>query len=363
MGNAAIGAGGDAPLTQHHCASGHVIDRIEVRSGDYVNAVRARCTDGSQTPWVGGAAGNVTSVENPYGITGYGGRGGQWVDQLKFQTGAGGAWTHDGGNGGNAVDDYTCKSGDALNQIHVRSNGQFVDQIQFWCGPFTQMQAVMAAKHAQALAAQAAQAAQEAAVRAAAEAAAKAAAEKVAADMAAKAAADAIAAKAAADAAAAAQKAAAEKAAADAAAKAAADKIAADMASKAAAEAQLAATAASKSSIAADAASAQAAVQANAAIASPDAATAGVAARAAQQSAQNAVSAAAEATKPVVDTKSGASFGAKGGEVKVDGTGVGSSYMIWVFLFIMLVCIIAAFAFMQSRGASPASNPAAPQLV
>lgn len=357
MGNAAIGGGGGAPLTQHNCATGHVIDRIEVRSGDFVNAVRARCTDGSQSAWVGGASGNVTSVENPYGITGYGGRGGAWVDQLKLQTGAGGSWTRDGGNGGNAVDDYTCKSGEALNQMHVRSNGQFVDQIQFWCGPFTQRDAVMAAKHAQALAAQAAQAAQEAAVRAAAEAAAKAAAEKVAADMAAKAAADAAAAKAAADAAAAAQKAAAEKAAADAAAKAAADKIAADLASKAAAEAQLAATAASKSSIAADAASAQAAVQANAAIASPDAATAGVAARAAQQSAQNAVSAAAEATKPIVDTKSGASYSAKGGEVKVDE---GSSYMIWVILFIMLVCIIAAFVFMQSR---PAAGPAAPQLV
>lgn len=303
------------------------------------------------------------------------------INQLRLLS-AGSPAVFGAGDTGNVFNDVKCPPGEALNRVEGNSS-TVVNRLQFWCGPYSQRQAVEAARAAAAVAAKAA----AVAAAAAAAAASKAAADKAAAD---KAAADAAAAKAAAVAAAA-DKAAADKAAADAAAKAAAAtaatkatadaaaaKAASDAAAKSATSASASTTAAAATTAAANTtatanqsatnatvsataantaavASTAAATAATNAANAPDAATAGVAARAAEQSAANATSAAAEATKPAITTAGVVT--AAGGDIKTTPVpAADNTTMMWVVLFLFLV-VVGVFFMMSRGGSTPAYMP------
>jgi pyruvate/2-oxoglutarate dehydrogenase complex dihydrolipoamide acyltransferase (E2) component len=178
MGSQPIGNPSQSAGTQfnHSCPPGHVIQRVDVRSGSVLDALKVQCTDGSSSPWYGGSGGAEGSYENTSGITGYGGRGAAFVDQLRVRSGYDhpGTWNTYGGTGGNEVSNFTCQQGEALQRVEG-NYGQYVNRLQFWCGQFTQKQAIEAARAAAKAAEDAAKAAAEAAAKAAAEAAAKAA--------------------------------------------------------------------------------------------------------------------------------------------------------------------------------------------
>jgi flagellar biosynthesis GTPase FlhF len=360
MGNLPIGAGGGtgAEIT---CPPGHVFTQFDVRSGQFVDAISATCSDGTTTTgWKGNttSTGGVKRLSSTDGITGYGGRGTAWVDRIDFKVGD--TWSQFGGNGGQEVGRTICEPQQALNKMKYQTDGKYVTQLQFWCGPFTQKEAIARAREAAATAALAAKIAADAAAKAAEDArkASADAAAKVAEEERTRAAAEAArvaAERAAADAKAANERAAAERAVAD--AKAAAERATAERAAaeKASADASALASASAKSSESATASSNEASKQASAAASAPTAGSAGVAARAAEQSAQNATSAAAEATRPVVtDTKKPTAVVALGG--KVDEVPVtpaqsasGDSYT-WLIVLFFLIIIIAVGVYVAFSG-------------
>jgi hypothetical protein len=350
----------------YSCLPGHIIKDISYSGGNnIIRSAQITCTDGSKSSVFGKVDLSNQLITSPDGFTGFGGTGVQSVDKLRLNQN--GAWMELGNKSlQNNRPDFTCPAGEALNKIGGSSDKQMgLSSLQFWCGPFTQKEAIAAAqKAAQSaiLAASAAKTAADVAARAAADKAAEAvmaritaeklAAEKAAADAAAK-----LVAEKAAVTNTTAARSAVEKAAADA-AKLAAEKTAADKAATAAAAAaslaQTTAAASSTSASTADTAAKTAIEQAAIAASSPNAATAGVAARAAEQSAATATSAAAESTKPAIITPVGTNapiaIGAAGGAIA--GTDTTSGNTIMILLVLAFVVIMAVVIYMAVRGAS-----------
>lgn len=365
MGNEIGGMGSIGTPFNYSCTNGHVITRVDTRSDQTLDAIKIKCSDGSESPWYGSTINAEGSIENDGGITGYDGWGDYQVNQLRLYDGA--TWKPFGTlTSGNRSAGRTCGPGEALNRVEGRSDYS-VRKLEFWCGAFTQQQALKAARDAAAAAetaaklaaAAAADAARVAAEKAAAEeqarvAAEKAAAEKAAAEAAAKATADAIA------------RAAAEKVAFDAAVKAAAEKLAAEIAAKEAAEAAAKATASRVSAESAANDATTASQHANTAATASDATAAGVAARAAEQSAANAESAAASAVNPIITAGGGTVIARDGsigvsqnsGNVTTANTDNADSNQ-YFYILLLLIIVIAIAVMLKSSGGSSGSKRAA----
>lgn len=323
------------------CGQGNVITRVDVNSSDHINSIQFTCADGKKSGRYGGDGGTPSSYENADGLTGIGGTISNYVKSLQFGSNGFPVETL-GTPNGNLVPYHTCM--DAIDTKFHRvagNSGEYLNSLQFWCGQYTQKQAIQAANIAAANAEAAANVAKAAADAAAATA-------KAEIDAAIKAAVSAAMAEAARVAAAAKAESDANEAArveavrAEAVAKIAAEEAAA--ANVAAEKAKALSAASSESSKTAIAAASSAAESATTASMAPNAALAAVAAQAAEQSAANASSAAASSVNPAIIVSPNGeitSVNASGGTLT--GTHLaGSNYWILIMLFVIIVAVIIA---------------------
>lgn len=158
------------PVGTHQCPPGHVYTQIEAKSGQHMDGIQGTCSDGSKSPWFGGQGGyNHTSVGDERGWSAYGGGGSGFLSSISIFDQTGNQILLDESNHGYATKIGECNAGEVLNKMEVAHDPTGLRSIAFWCGPYTQRDAVKRAWLAAAAATEAARIAAEAAKRAEAE--------------------------------------------------------------------------------------------------------------------------------------------------------------------------------------------------